>query len=324
MMEGSRVRLKDGSGEATVLKKVGRRVRLQVDNHDAPRWKELGDVEQLGTTQSAAADTQTPLGLLGRNLFVQLIGGEGECQSYHLSVRQMVIIPSSCFLRAISTIYVCCPIQNGDLLCTLEGCYGDMRVVKLKQLVEENTGKDAELMRLFHEHGVMNNQETLEASGIPNQTELYVSYLVKLVVADYAGIPARKLTSSILAGLCVELAEAPPDILDLNGCEGITDISCLAQFDALSTLSLSGCSGITGSMIQGCLQAMPGLLQLNVSNCALEGAYGENGEYESDDCALVADALHGRYDKYSWQVRGVDGATIYDKYSSKPRRKRSY
>jgi hypothetical protein len=160
-----------------------------------------------------------------------------------------------------------------------------MLVVKLKQLVEEKTGKDAELMRLFHEHAVMNDHETLEASGIPNQTELYASSWTKLVVTEHVGIPAQELTNRVLAGLCVELAEAPPDILDLNGCEGITDISCLAQFDALSTLSMSGCYGITGSMIQCCVQAMPGLLHLNVSNCGLQG----------DDCALVADALHDRY-----------------------------
>jgi hypothetical protein len=181
-------------------------------------------------------------------------------------------------------IYVYYPLQNGDLLCALEGD-GAMLVVELKQLVEEETGKGAESMRLFHEHGVMNDHETLEASGIPNQTELYVSCWVKLVVAEHVGIPAQELTNSVLAGLCVELAEAPPDILDLNGCGGITDISCLAQFDALSTLSMSGCSGITGSMIQGCVRAMTGLLHLNVSNCGLR----------DDDCAVVADALHGRY-----------------------------
>jgi hypothetical protein len=151
--------------------------------------------------------------------------------------------------------------------------------------VEEKTGKDAELMRLFHEHAVMNDHETLEASGIPNQTELYASSWAKLVVTEHVGIPAQELTNSVLAGLCVELAEAPPDILDLNGCEGITDISCLAQFDVLSALNMSGCYGITGSMIQCCVQAMPGLLHLNVSNCGLQG----------DDCALVAKSLHDRY-----------------------------
>jgi hypothetical protein len=135
-----------------------------------------------------------------------------------------------------------------------------MLVAKLKQLVEEQTGRDAELMLLYYEHGVMNDHDTLEASGIPNTTEIYASYLMKVVVAEHVGIQAQEVTNSFLAGLCVELAEAPPDILDLNGCSAITNISCLSQFNTVSTLIISGCSGITGIMIQGCLQAMTGLL----------------------------------------------------------------
>jgi hypothetical protein len=57
-MEGARVRLKDGSGEGSILKKVGRRVRLQLDGVDAPKWKEADDVEIISEGTGSESSVQ--------------------------------------------------------------------------------------------------------------------------------------------------------------------------------------------------------------------------------------------------------------------------
>jgi hypothetical protein len=161
---------------------------------------------------------------------------------------------------------------GGNLLCTIEDCCRSTTVMELKYRVEAEAGLDAALMILLHaEHGPMQNSLTLEASGIPNSTELYARNLHRVIVDEHLGIQAHEVTDGVLADLCGELVDNPPEILELCRCRNVSNIACLAQLSAVTTLSVAGCAAIAACQIKECVLAMEGLQNLDASSCGLCG-----------------------------------------------------
>ena len=59
MKAGSRVQLKDGGGMGTVLKKQGRRFRVQLDGQDRPVWKADDELSDQGQGQASSEELGT-------------------------------------------------------------------------------------------------------------------------------------------------------------------------------------------------------------------------------------------------------------------------
>jgi hypothetical protein len=82
-----------------------------------------------------------------------------------------------------------------------------MTVLELRQLVEVQTGLAADSSVMLHGECAMHDQLTLKASGVKNDSELYISTLTKVVVADHFRVARKDVTSSMLAELSVLLGK---------------------------------------------------------------------------------------------------------------------
>jgi hypothetical protein len=144
--------------------------------------------------------------------------------------------------------------------------------MELKRLAEAHTGLEAESSFLQHSEYQMHDHQTVEFTGIPKITEIYISSMKKIVAVEYLSIAYRDVTNSVLAELCGKLAEKAFDVLDLKKAANITEIVCLTQLTQISTLEISGCWRITGKQISDCVLAMSGLQCLDASQCRLSAA----------------------------------------------------
>jgi hypothetical protein len=160
-------------------------------------------------------------------------------------------------------------------------CAGDTNVTALLALIEAETGLEAKSMVLQNSERQLHPRQTLEVTGIPLVSDIYVSTLTKIVVVEHLGIAQPEVTDAILATLCNELADKPFDILDAKKCANITELVSLSQLSQVSTLEISGCWRISGRQIADCMRAMGGLSCLDLSRCRLSAS----------DCSEVADAI---------------------------------
>jgi Leucine-rich repeat (LRR) protein len=177
-------------------------------------------------------------------------------------------------------------MQGGDLLCTLTECSAGTTVLQLMQLVEAETGLEANSLLLLDGEKRLNSKmrihSTLEESELPEIADLHVSPLRKVKATKHLNTRTNKLTA--IRKLSNELAEEQLDILDLRDCSKVTDMQNLAQLSQVSVLCLSGCSQLTGVQIVDCvLLTMGGLEDLDISRCSLDAS----------DCIDLAHAAKG-------------------------------
>jgi hypothetical protein len=82
-----------------------------------------------------------------------------------------------------------------------------MTVLELRQLIEAQTGLAADSSLLLHGECTMHDHLTLKASGVKNNSELYISTMTKVVVADHFHVARKDVTNSMLAELSALLGE---------------------------------------------------------------------------------------------------------------------
>lgn len=127
------------------------------------------------------------------------------------------------------------------------GVIGDIRcrvsdsIWQLKENIEQNAGLTAETLALYQPTTVMplGEHESVLSCRLP--AELYAVVLQKIDVAAVAGVARNKLTDAQLEALCMS-AEANGDIVILQGCSRLRDLSCLALMDQMQVLDVSGCN----------------------------------------------------------------------------------
>ena len=97
------------------------------------------------------------------------------------------------------------------------------------------------------------NEVLAAASGKPS--ELYLVVLQKVELAAVIGVPAAQLTDEQLAQACSS-PEAQGEIIALNGCSQISDMSCLAQLEQMQALDITGCSSMDVSTLASAVKGL--------------------------------------------------------------------
>ena len=122
--------------------------------------------------------------------------------------------------------------------------------------VEVETGLKMETFALYLLSSVKPlgaNEVLAAANGEPS--ELHLLVLQKVELAAVAGVPAAQLTDEQLAQACSS-PEAQGEIIALNGCSQISDMSCLAQLEQMQVLDVTGCSSMDGSTLASAIKGL--------------------------------------------------------------------
>ena len=123
--------------------------------------------------------------------------------------------------------------------------------------VEVETGLKMETFALYLLSSVKPlgaNEVLAAASGEPS--ELHLLVLQKVELAAVAGVAdAAQLTNEQLAQACSS-PEAQGEIIALNGCSQISDMSCLAQLEQMQVLDITGCSSMDGSTLASAIKGL--------------------------------------------------------------------
>ena len=122
--------------------------------------------------------------------------------------------------------------------------------------VEVATGLKMETFALYllsSEKPLGANEVLAAASGKPS--ELYLVVLQKVELAAVIGVPAAQLTDEQLAQACSS-PEAQGEIIALNGCSQISDMSCLAQLEQMQALDVTGCSSMDVSTLASAVKRL--------------------------------------------------------------------
>ena len=121
--------------------------------------------------------------------------------------------------------------------------------------VEVATGLKMETFTLYLQsrEKPLGANEVLAASHEPS--ELHLLMLQKVELAAVAGVPAAQLTDEQLAQACSS-PEAQGDIIVLNGCSQICDMSCLAKLEQMQVLDISGCSSMDGTSLATAIKGL--------------------------------------------------------------------
>ena len=122
--------------------------------------------------------------------------------------------------------------------------------------VEVATGLKMETFALYllsSEKPLGANEVLAAASGEPS--ELHLLVLQKVELAAVAGVPAAQLTDEQLAQACSS-PEAQGEIIALNGCSQISDMSCLAQLEQMQALDVTGCSSMDVSTLASAVKGL--------------------------------------------------------------------
>ena len=112
--------------------------------------------------------------------------------------------------------------------------------------------------------------EALAATASTTELKLLVLCkmpAVKVVAAKQLGIEPSKITDEQLNKLCASfMADESPDELDLSNCSllGRSSSCHLPQLSTVSVLCLSGCTGMSATLVVACLRGIEGL---EVSSC---------------------------------------------------------
>ena len=121
--------------------------------------------------------------------------------------------------------------------------------------VEVATGLKMETFTLYllSSEKPLGANEVLAASSEPS--ELHLLVLQKVELAAVAGVPAAQLTNEQLAQACSS-PEAQGEIIALNGCSQISDMSCLAQLEQMQVLDATGCSSMDGTTLASAIKGL--------------------------------------------------------------------
>jgi hypothetical protein len=140
-------------------------------------------------------------------------------------------------------------MQGGDPMCTID-CDGAGSVTYLKDKVEKQTGTEATTLALILPSSMrpLGESETLESCGFPSDLFAVVLHTVN-IAEDVALVKPHELTDAQLTEACSSPKGQAGDIIDLNGCKQIHDMSCLAKIVQMQVLTITGCDTIDAATL---------------------------------------------------------------------------
>jgi hypothetical protein len=138
-------------------------------------------------------------------------------------------------------------MQGGDPVCTVDAA-GSVAQLKIK--IESQTGLKATTLSLILPSSgrPLGESETLESCGSPSDLCAVVLNTVNLAT-DVARVSPHELTDSQLAEACSSAEGQAGDIIHLNGCKQILNVSCLAKIVQMQVLDITGCDTIDAATL---------------------------------------------------------------------------
>ena len=117
------------------------------------------------------------------------------------------------------------------------------------------TGKKTEVMALclLSQETMLGANETLSEKGMPS--ELYVFMRQVSNLPSIAGVAPAQFTDQQLVESCSS-PEAQGEIIVLNSCSKICNMSCLAQLEQMQVLDISGCSSMDGTTLATAIKGL--------------------------------------------------------------------
>jgi hypothetical protein len=139
-------------------------------------------------------------------------------------------------------------MQGGDSVCTID-CDAAGSIAQLKIKIESQTGLKATTLSLILPSGQpLGESETLESCGSPSDLCAVVLNTVN-IATDVARVSPHELTDLQLAEACSSTEGQAGDIIHLNGCTQIHDVSCLAKIVQMQVLDITGCDTIDAATL---------------------------------------------------------------------------
>ena len=119
--------------------------------------------------------------------------------------------------------------------------------MQLKVKVEVEAGLEAATLAIYMPEieRPLGESITLEGCGMPSK--LYALKLHKIDIAALVGVRPDELTDAQLAEACSTDEGKAGDIVSLQGCRRLGDMSCLVWLEQMQELDLSGCCGIAAA-----------------------------------------------------------------------------
>jgi hypothetical protein len=139
-------------------------------------------------------------------------------------------------------------MQGGDPVSI--DCDGAGSVTHLKDKVEKQTGIEATTLALILPDSgrPLGESETLESCGFPSDLCAVVLHKVN-IADDVVHVSPDKLTDAQLTEACSSPEGQAGDIICLNGCKQIHDMSCLAKIVQMQVLTITGCNTIDAATL---------------------------------------------------------------------------
>ena len=137
-------------------------------------------------------------------------------------------------------------IQGGDQICRI-ACAPSASILQLKVKVEVEAGLEAATLAIYMPEieRPLGESVTLEGCGMPSK--LYALKLHKVDIAALVGVRPDELTDAQLAEACSTDEGKAGDIVSLQGCRRLGDMSCLVWLEQMQELDLSGCDIIAAA-----------------------------------------------------------------------------
>ena len=114
-------------------------------------------------------------------------------------------------------------------------------------MVEVKAGLEAATLAIYMPEieRPLGESVTLEGCGMPSK--LYALKLHKVDIAALVGVRPDELTDAQLAEACSTDEGKGGDIVSLQGCQRLGDMSCLVWLEQMQELDLSGCDSIAAA-----------------------------------------------------------------------------
>jgi hypothetical protein len=137
-------------------------------------------------------------------------------------------------------------IQGGDQICRI-ACGPSASILQLKVKVEVEAGLEAATLAIYMPEieRPLGESVTLEGCGMPSK--LYALKLHKVDIAALVGVRPDELTNAQLVEACSTDEVKAGDIVSLQGCRRLSDMSCLVWLEQMQELDLSGCDIIAAA-----------------------------------------------------------------------------
>jgi hypothetical protein len=132
-------------------------------------------------------------------------------------------------------------VQGGDQVCQVV-CSSSYSILQLKVTVGVEAGIESATLSIYMPEfeRPLGESFTLQDCGMPSK--LYALKLHRVDIVALVAVRPNELTDAQLAEACLTEEGKAGDIISLNGCTMLSDLSCLAGLKQMQELDISGCT----------------------------------------------------------------------------------